>query len=698
MNDSSLRHGASEMGSQTPRADTSALRIGVMGYYGFGNVGDEVILENIRQLFSPQTVVPFQSGFPGTEANIERLNAYDFLVLGGGGLYNQAPASPFDTFDQWQHFLRAPIGVLGLGVERLNTHYLSATCQFVDRTEFFIVRDAESKRLIDHPKVEVKPDLTFYRPFPVCDYPPGNSRILAGINLRPVRNEMVSWVDAIGALPCNKKAVPFSVVPTFDDREPLRLIDPACPDVFQPDIYRSLDIVIGTAFHSIVFAIQSGIPAIAISYHPKVRRIMEEVGLTDYVLRPDQADDLLPCYERLLADRDQVRETMQAYRMQAQEQWEQRAEQIRQVVDLSANVTHNERFANHERPRVSILVHASVKAQDEEVVRTVASCCTQSYPNTEILFLDEAESRNASLPNVCNLMQMTPDLRAPNKSDWVLAGLDNATGSLVVWIEAGSWYAPDAVEALVNVLEKHAFSAGVLADYYLTHEGVIERKITTSVGSAFERLSALSLCAMIAKDEAVQFRELQCGFGSETAVSGLADRLIHVDHGFLFKPYVEHEFQLYRSTIMYGQERAEEAGRLLEASLVGAASVPFRDDATFRAFLDAAFHPLITNDPVDYLVYVSDNLPSESVEARHFIKTFSARAFVEASYISHARGQTSKARRLLLRAFAADRRWLRHRGTLAFLFQTLLGEHVLITYRRAKGVHRIERKRSAEGV
>ena len=46
----------------------------------------------------------------------------------------------------------------------------------------------------------------------------------------------------------------------------------------------SADLVIGMRLHSLIFAALAEAPAVAISYDPKVRRVMEELGLTDRVL------------------------------------------------------------------------------------------------------------------------------------------------------------------------------------------------------------------------------------------------------------------------------------------------------------------------------------------------------------------------------------------------------------------------------
>ena len=97
-----------------------------MGYYGFGNAGDEAILTTLKSFLASHRVIAFSSGFLPTMETICRLNTFDFLILGGGGLYQKRPPGPFGAFDQWENQLKTTIGVLGLGVQQIDDRYIQA--------------------------------------------------------------------------------------------------------------------------------------------------------------------------------------------------------------------------------------------------------------------------------------------------------------------------------------------------------------------------------------------------------------------------------------------------------------------------------------------------------------------------------------------------------------------------------------------
>lgn len=104
-----------------------------------------------------------------------------------------------------------------------------------------------------------------------------------------------------------------------DDRIVERRIADYCDQTNQPVVidrainhhtlkalYGQLDYLIGTRFHSVIFGLTSGVPAIAIEYEHKTGGIMRDLGLDEWVrtINKVTADDLIQTFDKLVARRD----------------------------------------------------------------------------------------------------------------------------------------------------------------------------------------------------------------------------------------------------------------------------------------------------------------------------------------------------------------------------------------------------------
>ena len=664
------------------------MKIGVMGYYGFGNAGDEIILDTLRRFLSPHRVLAFQTAFPPTEEAIERLNAFDFLILGGVGLLYGKPPSPFDTFDQWMHNLKTPIGILGLGIEILEPPYVPTIQKLVDSAKFFVVRDAESKRLIGHPRVQVAPDLTFFRPQRVTDNQKSiKESIVCGVNLRPSGRRISEWVGAVSDLPCSKRTVPFSVHPAFDDRVPLSTVDLACPDQFSIRAYEYLDIMIGTAFHSIVFAIQNGVPAVAINYHPKVRRLMEEIGLGAYVLERYEWDQLRGRYDRALMNRNRIREKMLDHTALAHQELVQLQSDILHNIDALEPINHYITVPISSEPKVSIIVQCC-NVSDSAVTKTIQSCLAQTYHNLEILLIIDAQIPN----NVAEVYQDDDRVQlvhlTNNSTDWVIAAQALASGDYITWLQAGDWYADDALALLVRLLQQKTGMDLIYADYFLTNNGNIERKIETSSSNTLEVPPSYGPCFLARRNKALEVRYIQANTDLMTkSIESLQGRVLHIPHALLFRSASESEIYLYRSAIAYGYGQIEKA----EKHLFRAAELdpdlidsPQAKEKLFQFFWNTPFNIVLESDRLTYIKTVSTNLPTGTHDLRTFRNFFIARASIAEAFILREQGQLRKIRRLLLRGIWYDPNWLLNRGVLSLFAESMFSRSILQVYRQSK--------------
>lgn len=97
-------------------------------------------------------------------------------------------------------------------------------------------------------------------------------------------------------------------------------------DHFQlKQLYGHLDFLVGTRFHSVIFSLTSHVPALAIEYEYKTRGIMNDLGLSEWVIPIEQvtAENLYEKFIQLLDEGDhykqKLRQVLPAYALKAKE-------------------------------------------------------------------------------------------------------------------------------------------------------------------------------------------------------------------------------------------------------------------------------------------------------------------------------------------------------------------------------------------
>jgi hypothetical protein len=154
------------------------MKIGIIGWYGHGNAGDERILYCLRRFFDGHDLL-VTAGFNDATRRIDELNSCDYVLLGGGGLILRGINKHAGLIQA----LKPPLGCVGLGVEASHEDNAEFITRLKEKAEFILVRDAESRTLLqNHFKVIVGPDLTHLYPFDVVA--PTDAET-CGLNLRP---------------------------------------------------------------------------------------------------------------------------------------------------------------------------------------------------------------------------------------------------------------------------------------------------------------------------------------------------------------------------------------------------------------------------------------------------------------------------------------------------------------------------------
>ena len=321
----------------------------LVGYYGFGNIGDEAILATILADFRdrrPDLRIVVASGNPaGTAADhaveaiawndmaaIHRaVQAADLVIVGGGGLFHDYWGVDPDSFLTGRHwgvaYYAGPALLAVLYGKRLMLYAVGAgplyssfgvkfTRLAAQAAEVITVRDAGSRALLEEigagaGKTRVTADPAFR--FRAASPASLASAVAEGFALRrPVlgvaprfwsvgvhpdflEREMAAALDlfveqtggSVVLVPFqnlsgereNDRATAARIVDSMRLREHVAIAEgPASPG----QVYgwlKDCDVVLGMRLHALIFAAAAGVPAVALSYDPKVDAIVGQLDL-----------------------------------------------------------------------------------------------------------------------------------------------------------------------------------------------------------------------------------------------------------------------------------------------------------------------------------------------------------------------------------------------------------------------------------
>ncbi|WP_336923648.1 polysaccharide pyruvyl transferase family protein [Aquipuribacter sp. SD81] len=337
-------------------------RVAVAGWYGAGNVGDDLLLESVAGALEragaavevvghdPAAVLrrhglPAVSrlDLPGVEQVLGRCDA---LVLGGGGLLHdytfQANGGVVGTFASSHgspssllplaltaRILRRPFHLYGIGAGPLTDpgarDLVDHLVQLADSVD---VRDEESAQLLRdvaapgrRPAVGTHPDPVYG--LPVADVAPRVAPGAVAVNARPwpaapegfrpalvrVLRDLVARGERLVGLPMAPQdvAVTAALLREVTGAEDVEMVPlGGGTDAFVADVGASRAVV-AMRLHACLLAHRRRVPVVGLSYDPKVRRHFAELGRDDLVvdLEAVAADDgaaLARAVDRALAE------------------------------------------------------------------------------------------------------------------------------------------------------------------------------------------------------------------------------------------------------------------------------------------------------------------------------------------------------------------------------------------------------------
>ncbi|HEY4615893.1 MAG TPA: polysaccharide pyruvyl transferase family protein [Citricoccus sp.] len=291
--------------------------VGLVGFFGWGNYGDELFLQLWKRVLSPHFDVsvvhdlltpPYVSRDPEAVAD-----AYDALVIGGGDLVLTDQLSELYWRREW---LRRPVYICGVGAtlhDRIRRQpVIDQMAEFFGHpnVQYISARDDESAAWIRthlRPRVpvEVHPDLVFALPLPPPD--PGllqtGGRPTLGVSVRQGKFGQDNDYSGLASLveAARDRGYAVSVLELGNGRQRHRDTPALAQLPFVPDSVVSerspeqISAAIGALtvsatmkFHGLVVGLRYGVPSLALSPNTKNSALLEAIG------RPDLVGDLEP--------------------------------------------------------------------------------------------------------------------------------------------------------------------------------------------------------------------------------------------------------------------------------------------------------------------------------------------------------------------------------------------------------------------
>jgi polysaccharide pyruvyl transferase WcaK-like protein len=334
--------------------DPRPRRAAIVGFIGFGNLGDELILAGIERLLAPLPIgvtilfggpaLAATAAFPGarrqspwrhlpTPSAIRDLRGVDLLVLGGGGLINDHWPLVIPRYLAWvlaARMVGTPVAWIGVGVGPIQRRAWRWMARLAARLSGpVLVRDEGSAELLRGAtgRATVMPDPVLFLDPPA----PARPQPMMGLIVRePVHGrepEAVALLELLARFAAAGRAsglLPRLLLmdPEADRGFARRVADRLardgdCPptEALGPSAARTwaqlgeLRVVVSVRLHGLLLSAMAGVPCVPVAYDAKVTAAAERLGLADVVLAPEHVgDDAVARALAAVQDPDRVRQ------------------------------------------------------------------------------------------------------------------------------------------------------------------------------------------------------------------------------------------------------------------------------------------------------------------------------------------------------------------------------------------------------
>lgn len=266
-----------------------ALRGVVFGWYHQRNAGDDRFVHCLERwlhdhelIFLPHTQPP----------PFDVLSRADYAILGCGSIANQVHGV-FSGMKRW--IAKAKIPVFGVGLTVSQYPALRDELRsIIDTGGSIWLRDQQSADWLAYDRnVFVGPDITWLYPRSLSCHPaPGT----VAINFRPWTKRVwdpVAWGRELARV-C-PRLVPWPLCfGRDDDRVTLGQVtgSEVSTEEFDLGTIAQAELVVAMRFHALIFAIQAGVPVVAVGNTVKVSNLLDQLGMAECAVPIEQPEQI----------------------------------------------------------------------------------------------------------------------------------------------------------------------------------------------------------------------------------------------------------------------------------------------------------------------------------------------------------------------------------------------------------------------
>ncbi|MFH1284584.1 MAG: polysaccharide pyruvyl transferase family protein [Candidatus Peregrinibacteria bacterium] len=349
------------------------MKIVIAGNYGAGNLGDEMILEGILatlKAIEPHAQITVLSGNPVETAkkyNVDSVPKFsagirslikaifsrpgtgnavkdcDYFILGGGGLFGNLTFSAniiWGVQAAMAYYYKKPVLMWGQSIGELKGRLQKWLVRRLFKRAYFIsVRDENSKetlkRLGLRKQIFVISDMAF-----AIENSGGkiNRKNTMIVSLRQMPNLDEKFIPAVSVflnwlIENQKWEVEFAafqegkegddslhekIINNLKNRSGIRILDKK--DI--PDAFLKSKMVLGMRLHSLITAIKTSTPFIAVSYAPKVENVLKYAKFDDFVIKTEEvtAEKLKSLFSQILGSSEKIIKELEQYTQKTFEQ------------------------------------------------------------------------------------------------------------------------------------------------------------------------------------------------------------------------------------------------------------------------------------------------------------------------------------------------------------------------------------------